>query len=309
MNNEKYDPFAVPENYDPHEKFDRPVPELSFWAKLSASPWANALMFLLAIGAATAVIYLPRYLNPPQADKFETVGFPFPVFQVEALFDGMEPKDFTSFQLVDRVTLLTFWGPWNPQSVKQQQALIPIVKRFADDSRFQLLSVAYPENQIVGPQSQRTDEGKSLLELYPQSSLEKKIFRDKTNLLLQSLDITNKNVYWDPEGMLANAFYLSQPAGKQQFCIPMAIIVDQQKTIRAVWLGYDSGVETQIANQLEACLKDARAIPVPRVSSKTRDRPSDSGDQMTSSGDQTSAPESAPRFAPPQIQSGTVAGL
>ena len=278
MNHDKYDPFAVPEGYDPNAAVLPPAETPSFWTRLSGSSWANALAFLLALAAAMAVIYLPRYLNPPQADKFVTVGFPFPVFQLEALSDDAQLKDFTSFQLTDKVSLLTLWGPWNPQSVNEMERLKPIVKNYSSDPRFQFVSVAYTDNQIVGPQAQKTDDGKALLETYPQSSADKKVFREKVAKTLASLEISDKNTYWDPEGMLANAFYLSQPAGKQQFCLPLTILIDQQKTIRAVWLGFEPGLETQIAHQLENCMKNAAsatdmkpkqtfALPPPRADS------------------------------------------
>ena len=83
----------------------------------------------------------------------------------------------------------------------------------------------------------------------------KDLFRKMSVDAATSAGFSGKEIYWDPDGILANALFQSFPEGKQRgIAFPTTILFDNQKVIRAVWVGYTPGLEKQIEEKTKELL-------------------------------------------------------
>lgn len=253
-----YDPFAVPPGYSPDAAESQIIDDAP------RKPWneknpglANLVVLIIAIVAAGLIVYLPKYLHRSNGTDYPTIGFPSPAFQIEPLSDSPEIAPFTSFQLVGKTTLVNIWGPWCGPCRQELPHFKPLTDKFSSNANFQFISIAYPHDLVSGRENELSSEGKYVLKINPQSINQKESFRVQAMDALKYAGFTGQNVYWDPNGVLANALFQSFPAGQQRaIAFPTTILFDQKKTIRAVWVGYTPGMEAQIAEKTQQVLNE-----------------------------------------------------
>ncbi len=254
--NSQYDPFAVPEGYDPNaaEQHQQTLPPEEPWYKKNPA-MMNFVALTIAIIAAGLFVYLPHYLHRSKGADYPTIGFPSPVFQVEPLSDNAELKPFTSFNLVGKTTLLNIWGPWCGPCRQELPHMFVINKELSKNPNFQFISVAYPPDLASGFESERTVDGKLVLKINSDVKEQKPLFQKMAVDAATSAGFSGKEIYWDPDGILANALFQSFPAGKQKgIAFPTTILFDNQKVIRAVWVGYTPGLEKQMEEKAQELL-------------------------------------------------------
>ena len=262
--NEKpqYDPFAVPEGYDPNatEQPQQTLPPEEPWYKRNPA-MMNFVALTIAIIASGLFVYLPHYLRRSTGADYPTIGFPAPVFQIEPLSDNAELKPFTSFNLVGKTTLLNIWGPWCGPCRQELPHMFALNKELSKNPNFQYVSVAYPPDLANGFEGERTVDGKLVLKINPDIKEQKDMFQKMAVDAATTAGFSGKEIYWDPDGILANALFQSFPAGKQRgIAFPTTILFDDQKVIRAVWVGYTPGIEKQVEAKTQELLKPTLAL-------------------------------------------------
>lgn len=254
----EYDPFAVPEGYDPNaaeQQQSLPPPEP--WYKRNPA-MMNFVALTIAIIAAGLFVYLPHYLHRSTGADYPTIGYPSPVFQVEPLSDNEDLKPFTSFNLVGKTTLLNIWGPWCGPCQQELPHMSALNNKFSQNPNFQYISVAYPPDLATGFESDRTVDGKLVLKINPDIKEQKDIFQKMAVDSATTAGFSGKEIYWDPDGILANALFQSFPEGKQKgIAFPTTILFDNKKVIRAVWVGYKPGMEQQIEEKTQELLNSS----------------------------------------------------
>ena len=256
----QYDPFAVPEGYDPNAaEQQQTLPPPEPWYKRNPA-MMNFVALTIAIIAAGLFVYLPHYLNRTKGADYPTIGFPAPVFQIEPLSDNAELKPFTSFNLVGKTTLLNIWGPWCGPCRQELPHMFALSSALSKNPNFQYISVAYPPDLANGFEDERTVDGKLVLKINPDIKEQKDMFQKMAVDAAATAGFSGKEIYWDPNGILANALFQSFPAGKQRgIAFPTTILFDSNKVIRAVWVGYTPGLEKQIEAKVQEQLKPTLA--------------------------------------------------
>lgn len=257
----QYDPFAVPEGYDPNaaEQPQQTLPPEEPWYKRNPA-MMNFVALTFAIIAAGLFVYLPHYLSRSTGADYPTIGFPAPVFQIEPLSDNETLKPFTSFNLVGKTTLLNIWGPWCGPCQQELPHMFALSSELSKNPNFQYISVAYPMDLANGFEEERTVDGKLVLKINPDIKEQKDMFQKMAVDAATTAGFSGKEIYWDPNGILANALFQSFPAGKQKgIAFPTTILFDSQKVIRAVWVGYTPGMEKQMEAKAQELLKPTLA--------------------------------------------------
>ena len=134
--------------------------------------------------------------------------------------------------LKGHVVLLNFWGTWCPPCRDELPHIAELRKRFAGQKDFRLLAVSCPLAGWDG-------DVKSL--------------REETAGLLDHLGL-DLPTYYDPDSATANE--LSTLMDMESF--PTTILLDRNGVIRAVWVGYHPGAETEMERYIGMYLeKDA----------------------------------------------------
>ena len=259
-NNNQYDMFAVPEDYDPNNAQERqylPPPEP--WYKRNPA-LVNFVALIIAVIASGLLVYLPHYLHRSSGADYPTIGFPSPVFQVEPLSDNAELKPFTSFNLVGKATLLSIWGPWCDQCRQEMPHLAALQRALSNNHNFQFVSIAYPPDLANGFENERSVDNKLVLKINPDIESQKDLFQKMSVDAAVTAGFSGKEIYWDPKGILANALFQSFPPGKQKgIAFPTLILFDSQKVIRAVWVGYAPGLEKQVIERVQQTLETVKS--------------------------------------------------
>ena len=216
----------------------------------------NFVALTIAIIAAGLFVYLPHYLHRSKGADYPTIGFPAPVFQIEPLSDNDDLKPFDSANLAGKTTLLNMWGPWCPPCRQELPHMFTLSKDLSQNPNFQYVSVAYPPDLAIGVEKERTIDGKLVLKINPDVKQQKDLYQKLSVDAATAAGFSGKEIYWDPNGYLANALFQSFPAGKQTgIAFPTTILFDNQKVIRAVWVGYTPGMEKQIEEKVQELLK------------------------------------------------------
>ena len=257
--NPQYDPFAVPEGYDPNgaekqQQEEQALPPEEPWYKKNPA-MTNFVALVIAIIAVALFVYLPQVLHKSTGADYPTIGYPSPVFQIEPLSDNENLKPFTSYNLVGKTTLVNIWGPWCGSCLQEAPHLSAINKELSKNPNFQYISVAYPPDLASGFEKEKTVDGKFVLKINPDIKEQKELFQKMSVSAATSAGFSGKEIYWDPDGILANALFQSFPEGKQRgIAFPTTILFDNQKVIRAVWVGYTPGLEKQIEEKTKELL-------------------------------------------------------
>lgn len=194
-----------------------------------------AILLFVAIGAA--VIYWtlvqPREIasNP---EKHQGVGQRLELLELMPLTGEARPAALDG--LIGRVTLLNCWGTWCPPCRQELPHLAALMKRFEGHKEFQLLAVSYPAGGSP-------DDIDSL--------------REETAATLKRLGV-DIPTYCDPRLEVRNE--LDRMIGFDGF--PTSVLIDRGGVIRAVWVGYWPGMETEVERQVGMLLEeDEKPIP------------------------------------------------
>lgn len=143
-----------------------------------------------------------------------------------------------------QVTLLNFWGTWCGPCREELPHLAALQERYAGQKAFRLLAVSYP------PRGQ-PDDFVSL--------------RDETAALLGRLKI-DMPTYFDPNARtLADAARLTGLPG-----FPTSVLLDRRGVVRAVWIGYRPGVETEMEQWIGDLLDENETPNEERSTAKER---------------------------------------
>ncbi len=139
--------------------------------------------------------------------------------------------------------------------------MFALSKELSKNPNFQYVSVAYPPDLANGFEGERTVDGKLVLKINPDIKEQKDMFQKMAVDAATTAGFSGKEIYWDPDGILANALFQSFPAGKQRgIAFPTTILFDDQKVIRAVWVGYTPGIEKQVEAKTQELLKPTLAL-------------------------------------------------
>jgi cytochrome c biogenesis protein CcmG, thiol:disulfide interchange protein DsbE len=168
----------------------------------------------------------PRAAQEPDARK--GVGQPLPFVEVRPLTGDGTPVSIA--ELKDHVTLLNLWGPWCPPCRSELSHMAELAKRFAGHEAFRLLAISYPQS---GP----SDDVQSL--------------RENTEALLRQLKV-DVPTYYDP-GDATEAAVRNLIAEKGY---PTSVLLDRQGVIRAIWVGYRPGLETEMERHIGLLLEE-----------------------------------------------------
>lgn len=137
-----------------------------------------------------------------------------------------------------KVTLLNLWGTWCPPCRRELPGMVRLAVRLADEPRFQLVAVSCGGS------------GRDDLAEITATTLE--------FLAAQRLEI---DPWADPDGMAR--VILAESFGFGAY--PTTYLVGPDATVRAVWTGYRSRDEADIARAVVEALKELPAESAPAV--------------------------------------------
>lgn len=163
----------------------------------------------------------------PNPQLHAGVGEPLAVLELQPLTGGGSPVSLADLE--EQVVLLNFWGTWCPPCRAELPHMAELRERFAGQRAFQLISVSYP----YGPQEDR----QSLAE--------------ETEDLLKRLKV-ELPTYYDPGNRTYAA--MQHLLGMKQSAFPLSVLVDQQGLIKAVWVGYRPGLESEMERYIDDAL-------------------------------------------------------
>jgi thiol-disulfide isomerase/thioredoxin len=195
------------------------------------------LLFLLAV--VMVVIYrlvLVPLLMPPNLLKPEAhagVGKRVAFLELRPLTG--DPPPISLRDLENHVTLLNLWGTWCPPCRSEVPHMAELRKRFADQEAFRLVAVSCP----AGGQPEDVQS-----------------LQEETARLLKSLKL-DMPTYYDPDNATQEA--LGSAIALDGF--PTTVLFDNHGVIRAVWVGYRPGLETEMERYIGSLLDDG-TVPV-----------------------------------------------
>ena len=156
------------------------------------------------------------------------VGKRFTGLELKPLVGDLQPL--SSADVEGQVVLLNFWGPWCPPCRLELPHVAALAKRFADRKDFRLAAIAYSFGGLPGDVQE---------------------LRDDTVRALKELGL-ELSVYYDPDSAMIKA--IAPLIDFQSF--PTTVLLDRQGVIRAVWVGYRSGIENRIEQQVDKLLSE-----------------------------------------------------
>ncbi|MEK6236749.1 MAG: TlpA family protein disulfide reductase [Planctomycetales bacterium] len=187
-----------------------------------------SLMFwpLLALLAALLLYYSSRSSVPLGAgSRHLAVGKQVNSLAFWTLED--EPREVRLEDVKERVVLVNLWGTWCPPCVQEAPHLAHLADQFRDDD-FRMFAVSC-ESVPDDLDSVRAST---------------EIFLEDENIQLP--------VYGDPSGAARQILF--DALGKGAY--PATILLDEERTIRAAWIGYVPGTEKDMENTIRVLLKE-----------------------------------------------------
>jgi cytochrome c biogenesis protein CcmG, thiol:disulfide interchange protein DsbE len=228
IGNGRLDMEIHPQSQQPHQPMTL--------GSLIATILVMVALFLLLSGLVFFFAWIVWPLIPervvPNPEQHRGVGESLTFFELEPLTGNAGPL--TMSDLNNRVVLINFWGPWCHYCRDEIPHLTALRDRFSGQKSFQLLVISYP---AWG----QGDDVQSLAE--------------NTVAVLKKLDV-NVPTYRDPDNMTESA--IDQLIGFEGF--PTTLLLDRRGVIRAVWVGYRSGVETEIERFVDRVLSEDRSF-------------------------------------------------
>lgn len=171
---------------------------------------------------------IPRRFVPNPETTYQGIGESLPFLELEPLTG--DSRRLSLPDLDDNVVLLSFWGTWCRPCRSELPHIAALRQRFAGQKMFRLVAISYP---VLG-------RGNDLQSL-----------REETAGLLQQLNL-ELPTYWDPDDVTRSA--LDQVVGFQGF--PTTVLLGRHGVIRAIWVGYRPGVETEMERYIDKALSN-----------------------------------------------------
>jgi thiol-disulfide isomerase/thioredoxin len=210
---------------------------------------AALVLIAIVVSLCGFILFFFRVLLPmiperivPNPESYRGVGKPLTFLELEPLTG--KPSRLTLPDLEDHVVLMDFWGTWCPPCRAELPHFAALRERFAGQEAFQLVAISYP---AFG----QGDDAQSL--------------RENTTALLKELKL-DLPTYWDPGGTTLSA--VDQLIGFEGF--PTTILFDRHGVIRAIWVGYRPGVETEIERYVDKVLSEEEMKGAGRSSDSLR---------------------------------------
>jgi thiol-disulfide isomerase/thioredoxin len=182
-------------------------------------------LFLLLGVVMTVVLVVKSFTPPTDPSTSPAVGQRLDKLHFEPLTDDAQPISFEDIQ--GQVTLINFWGPWCGPCRIEFPELVELRNDLADP-RFRFISASY--SQAPGD---------------PQ-------LRAQTATFLKSQKF-QLPVHQDPQFTTARS--LLELSGDQNFSFPTTVLLDQEGTIRSLWVGYRAGIAKEMRERVDELLK------------------------------------------------------
>lgn len=199
-------------------------------------PWAMTHLRLVVIwiGLLLGLMLLFRLIPlariAPNPEEHAGVGKPLTHLALSPLTGGAKAVAWS--ELLGRVTLLNFWGTWCRPCRDELPHLAELRRRYAGREAFQLLAVSCPAGGMP-------DDVQSL--------------REQTAAMLKQFDL-DLPTYYDPQ--MATRAGVEQLTGATGY--PLSVLLDRRGIIRAVWVGYWPGVETEMERYVGDVLEEEK---------------------------------------------------
>ena len=193
-----------------------------FWALVFVG--VLVLVDIVGILLGSFLPWLQVMMGGPEVHR--GVGQTLTFLELEPLTGN--PPSLSLSALQGHVTLLNFWGTWCPPCRAELPHVAELWRRFAGREAFRLAAISYP------PGGQGGD---------PQ------LLHNETTTLLEQLHL-DLPTYYDSDSKTLTA--VDQTIGFEGF--PTNVLLDRQGVIRAIWVGYWPGVETQIERFVDKLL-------------------------------------------------------
>jgi len=194
---------------------------------------AAAVVIVVAVGYWVVVGWMippPSVLKP---DIHAGVGQPLPYLELRPLTGN--PPPISLQDLENHVTLLNFWGTWCRPCRNELPHIAALRQRYAGQEAFRLRAVSCP----AGGQA---DDVQSL--------------QEDTAALLKRLGL-DLPTYYDPDG--GTQYALGNLIDLEAY--PTTVLLDRRGVIRAVWVGYRPGVETEMERYIGTILDEDNKSP------------------------------------------------
>ncbi len=195
----------------------------------------RALLFVVIIAGLLGGYWLltAPQRNLPNPTEQQGVGKRLADLSLLPLTGDSRPVSLQN--LKNKVVLLNFWGTWCPPCRVELPHVAELRKRYAaqeEQGAFRLLAVSCP----AGGQA---DDVQSL--------------RENTEALLKELHV-DLPTYYDPDSITLSA--VDAAIGFEVY--PTTLLLDGKGAIRAVWLGYRAGVETEMERYIGMVLEEEK---------------------------------------------------
>ena len=178
------------------------------------------LLSLLALMVVASLAI--RYFIPggSAGESHPSVGKLMPEMVWEPLVNTTEQASLDT--LKGRAVLINFWGPWCPPCKAEMPHLIELQKRLADRDDFVFVSVSTGVGQAYADVEE---------------------LRDETDDYARRMAIEFP-IHADLSG--ASRTTLIETATLSGFGYPTSVLLDREHVIRALWLGYNDGMEDEM---------------------------------------------------------------
>jgi thiol-disulfide isomerase/thioredoxin len=197
------------------------------YSSLAANLTPLVILIIVVLGMV-GVYWLLARPQWPDPTKHPGVGKRLEFIELLPLTGDARPVGIDG--LIGRVTLLNCWGTWCPPCRQELPHMAALAKRFEGNKDFQLLAISYPAGGQV-------DDIESLREL--------------TTTTLKNLGI-DIPTYHDPR--YATRSELDRVLGFEGF--PTSVLMDRGGVVRAVWVGYWPGMETEVERHVGMLLEE-----------------------------------------------------
>ena len=208
-----------------------------------------SILMLIAIIASMCGFWLfyVRVVAPkmqpivPNSENYQGVANQLTALELEPLVGN--PPRLSVTDLQEHVVLLNFWGTWCRPCRAELPHIAELRQRFTGQDAFRLVAISYP---AMG-------HGNDLQSL-----------REETSALLKRLNL-DLPTYWDPNNETRTAIDQLIPDAVQEIggvpLFPLTVLLDRQGVIRAIWIGYRPGVETEIERYVDKVLSETEEKP------------------------------------------------
>jgi cytochrome c biogenesis protein CcmG, thiol:disulfide interchange protein DsbE len=207
---------------------EEPKPPVAVKSRVVGAILTAAVLMAVAVAYWTVVAWLFPQPNLPKPEIHSGVGQPLRYLELRPLTGNPPPVSLPDLE--NRVTLLNFWGTWCPPCRNELPHIAELRQRYAGQKTFRLLAVSCP----AGGQP---DDVQSL--------------QDDTAALLKRLGL-DLPTYYDPDG--GTQYALGSVIDLEAF--PTSVLLDRRGVIRAVWVGYRPGVETEMERHIGTLLDE-----------------------------------------------------